>query len=152
VVDTPLAALKQILNTLAFLTEPGLFGQWLYQGALTARVFLAYPDTLLLPFPLTAKTLLDKPPVHHSRRVQIPLERHRIRYVFLPTYSLKPNPIEESWAHFKRFLKRAKACKRVRLARRHGARLTSDYSRECPRLFSTRRRIFSSHQLNLKVL
>jgi transposase len=100
----------ETVNTVAVLTEQGLAGQWCYRGALTARVFVAYLDTFLLPLLLTGKTLiLDNHPVHRSRRVQAFLKRHHIRYVFLPTYSPELNPIEEAWSQFKQFLKRAKA-------------------------------------------
>lgn len=108
--DTKPVAPGEAVNTVAVLTEQGLAGQWCYQGALTARVFVAYLDTILLTLLLTSKTLLlDNHPVHRSRRVQAFLKRHRIRSIFSPTYSPELNPIEESWSKFKQFLKRAKA-------------------------------------------
>jgi hypothetical protein len=73
------------VNTVAVLTEQGLAGPWCYQGAMTARVFVAYLETFLLPLLRTGKTLiLDNHPVHRSRRVQAFLKRHHIRVVFLP--------------------------------------------------------------------
>ena len=98
------------VNTVAALTEQGMAGPWHFQGTLTARVFVAYLDTILLPLLLTGKTLiLDNHPVHRSQRVLAFFERHQIKYVFLPTYSPELNPIEEAWSKFKQFLKRAKA-------------------------------------------
>lgn len=98
------------MNTLAVLTEQGLIGQGDYPGTLTARVFVAYLDTFLLPLLLSGKPLiLDNHPVHRSRRVLAFLKRHQIRYVFLPPESPELNPIEEAWSKFKPFLKRAKA-------------------------------------------
>jgi transposase len=98
------------LNTVAVLTEQGLTGQWCYPGTLTARRFIAYLRVYLLPLLRTGKTLiLDNHPVHRARQVEAFLKRHRVRYVFLPTYSPELNPIEEAWSKFKQFLKRAKA-------------------------------------------
>jgi hypothetical protein len=109
-VDTKPVAPGEAVNTVAVLTEQGLAGQWYYQGAFTARVFVAYLDTILLPLLLTGKTLiLDNHPVHRSRRVMAFLKRHRIKYVFLPTDSPELNPIEEAWSKFKHYLKRTKA-------------------------------------------
>lgn len=110
VVDAKPVSPGEPVNTVAVLTEQGLVGQWCYQGTLTARRFVAYLDTYVLPLLLTDKTLiLDNHPVHRSRRVQAFLQRHPIQYVFLPTYSPELNPIEEAWSQFKQFLKRAKA-------------------------------------------
>lgn len=98
------------VNVIAALTPEGLAGEWVYQGSLTARWFVAYLDTYLLPLLLTGKVLiLDNHPVHRASKVRRFLEQHHIRHVFLPPYSPELNPIEEAWSKFKQFLKRAKA-------------------------------------------
>jgi transposase len=98
------------LSTVAVLTEYGLAGQWFFEGTLTARRFIGYLRVVLLPLLRGGKTLiLDNHPVHRARKVLAFLKRHRINYVFLPTYSPELNPIEEAWSKFKHALKRAHA-------------------------------------------
>lgn len=100
----------ETVNTVAVLSTQGLEGQWHYQGALTAKRFVAYLDVYLLPLLLTGKVLImDNHPVHRSRLVQNFLKRHNVRHVFLPPYSPELNPIEEAWSKFKQSLKRMKA-------------------------------------------
>lgn len=100
----------ETVNTVAVLTLDGLAGRWCYQGALTAQRFVAYLDTYLLPRLQPGQVLImDNHPVHRSRKVQLFLKRHHIRYVFLPPYSPELNPIEEAWSKFKQLLKRGKA-------------------------------------------
>jgi transposase len=111
VVDEQPVSPGETVSTVAVLTEQGLEGQFCYQGALTAQRFVAYLEVYLLPLLLTGtKTLiLDRHPVHRARLVREFLDRHHVRYVYLPPYSPELNPIEEAWSQFKHFLKRQKA-------------------------------------------
>jgi transposase len=109
VVDSKPTAPGAALNTAAVFTEQGLAGQWFFEGMLTARR-VTYLRVFVLPLLRGGKTpILDNHPVHRARRVQRFLKRHRVKHVFLPTYSPELNPIEEAWSQFKQALKRAKA-------------------------------------------
>jgi transposase len=59
--------------------------------------------------------IMDQHPVHLASKVRAFLDRHHIRYIYLPPYSPELNPIEEAWSKFRHFLKRQKACTLARL-------------------------------------
>jgi transposase len=77
---------------------------------MTAERFVAYLDVYVLDLLLSGKTLImDQHPVHLASMVRAFLDRHHIRYIYLPPYSSELNPIEEAWSKFKHFLKQQKA-------------------------------------------
>jgi transposase len=109
VIDEQPVSPGETVNTVAVLTEQGLDAQWCYQGPLTAERFVAYLDVSVLPLLLAGKTLiLDRHPVHRARAVRAFLDRHHVRYVYLPPYSPELNPSEEAWSKVKHVLKREK--------------------------------------------
>jgi transposase len=98
------------VSTVAVLTEEGIKAHYSYSVSLTARVFICYLDTFVLPLLNDGQTLImDNHPVHHAKIVQKYTKQNHINVLFLPPYSPELNPIEEAFSKIKTYIKKQKA-------------------------------------------
>lgn len=98
------------INTIAILSEEGIKAQYSYTDSLTARLFIIYLNTFVLPILTNGQTLiLDNHPVHRAKSVQNYLKQNKIKFLYLPPYSPELNPIEEAFSKFKQYIKKQKA-------------------------------------------
>jgi transposase len=98
------------LSAVAILTGDGIEAEYLYNGTMTAKRFLAYLDIYLLGILTNGKTLvMDNLPAHHAKKVKAFLVGHNILYLFIPPYSPEFNPIEEAFSKAKQSIRRQKA-------------------------------------------
>ena len=97
------------VSAVAVLTGNGIEAEYLYQGTLTARLFIAYLEAYLLTLLGQGKTLImDNLPAHHAKKVELFLQSHNISYLFIPPYSPEFNPIEEAFSKTKQSVRRRK--------------------------------------------
>ncbi len=98
------------VNTVAILTQEGIKASYTYTGSLTAKLFILYLDTFVLPLWNKEHTLiLDRHPVHRAESVQNYLKKKGIQFLYLPPYSPELNPIEEAFSKIKHYIKKQKA-------------------------------------------
>ena len=63
-----------------------------------------FSGSLLAAIPKGHTVIMDNAPFHRKKRLR-KLARGKVRLLFLPAYSPDYNPIEQSWANMKRFLR-----------------------------------------------
>jgi transposase len=99
------------VSTVAILSnEEGIKCRYTYTGSLTSYLFIIYLDTFVLPVLKSDHTIImDNHPVHRSKIVQKYLNDNKIKFLYLPPYSPKLNPIEEAFSKIKNFIKKQKA-------------------------------------------
>lgn len=92
----------------------GMTAPFVYDGAMTGNVFLAYIEQVLVPT-LTAGdvVIMDNLPAHKAAGIREAIERGGARLLFLPPYSPDFNPIENAFSKLKALL-RAKAERSVK--------------------------------------
>ena len=85
----------------------------LASGRLSAAVFHAYLDEVLLPELRRSRPdavlVMDNLPAHKAPKVRALLDRSGFAYRYLPAYSPDLNPIEPAWAKVKAELRRVAA-------------------------------------------
>ena len=99
------------VSTIAILSsEEGIKCRYTYTGSLTSYLFIRYLDTFVLPVLKNNQTIImDNHPVHRSKIVQKYLSDNKIKFLYLPPYSPKLNPIEEAFSKIKNFIKKQKS-------------------------------------------
>lgn len=97
------------ISTVAALTKNGIEADFSYTGSMTAELFVVYLETCLLKVLSGGKVLImDNLRVHHAAVVMEFLEKHQIKFLFLPPYSPELNPIEEAFSKTKHFVRKQK--------------------------------------------
>lgn len=92
----------------------GMTAPFVYDGAMTGNVFLAYIEQVLVPTLTTGDVvIMDNLPAHKAAGVREAIERGGARLLFLPPYSPDFNPIENAFSKLKALL-RAKAERSVK--------------------------------------
>ena len=98
------------VNTIAVLTKEGIKAQYSYTCSLNTKVFICYLAAFVLPIIIDGETLImDNHPVHRAKEVQEFLNKNKINFLFIPTYSPELNPIEEAFSKIKQYIKKQKA-------------------------------------------
>jgi transposase len=98
------------VSTVAILSEEGIKARHSYTGSLTAKLFVLYLETSVLPILEDGQTLImDRHPVHRAKIVQSYLKENNIKFLYLPAYSPELNPIEEAFSKIKQYIKKQKA-------------------------------------------
>lgn len=97
------------ISTVAALTKNGIEADFSYTGSMTAELFVVYLEACLLKVLSGGKVLImDNLRVHHAAVVMEFLEKHEIKFLFLPPYSPELNPIEEAFSKTKHFVRKQK--------------------------------------------
>jgi transposase len=83
-------------NMISAITNQGRLNFMVFKERFTAQVFLEFLRRLLRQIDRRVYLIIDRHPVHRSRRVQnwVKENEERIRLVFLPSYSPELNPDE----------------------------------------------------------
>ena len=77
------------------------------EGATTSRVFETYVERALAPALMPGQVVvMDKLGAHRPRRIRELIEARGCELVYLPSYSLDLNPIEEAFAKVKHILRK----------------------------------------------
>jgi transposase len=98
------------MSTVAVLTKNGIEADFSYTGSMTAKLFVLYLEVYLLNLLAGGKVLImDNLRVHHATVVMEFLEKHKIRFLFLPPYSPELNPIEEAFSKMKHGIRKQKS-------------------------------------------
>ena len=98
------------VSTIAILSEEGVKARYSYTGSLTAKLFVLYLETSVLPILENGQTLImDRHPVHRAKIVQSYLKQNNVKFLYLPAYSPELNPIEEAFSKIKQYIKKQKA-------------------------------------------
>jgi transposase len=98
------------VSTVAILSEDGIKAQYTYTESLTAKLFILYLETSVLPIFESGQTLImDRHPVHRAKIVQNYLKQNNVKFLYLPAYSPELNPIEEAFSKIKQYIKKQKA-------------------------------------------
>jgi len=98
------------VNTIAVLTEEGIKSHYNYTCSLNTKVFICYLAAFVLPIIIDGETLImDNHPVHRAKEVQEFLNKNKVKFLFIPTYSPELNPIEEAFSKVKQYIKKQKA-------------------------------------------
>lgn len=98
------------VSTVAILSEAGIKARYSYTGSLTAKLFVLYLETSVMPILEDGQTLImDRHPVHRAKMVQSYLKQNNIKFLYLPAYSPELNPIEEAFSKIKQYIKKQKA-------------------------------------------
>jgi transposase len=98
------------VNTIAVLTEEGIKSHYNYTCSLNTKVFICYLAAFVLPIIIDGETLImDNHPVHRAKEVQEFLNKNKVKFLFIPTYSPELNPIEEAFSKIKQYIKKKKA-------------------------------------------
>jgi transposase len=98
------------VSTVAILSEEGIKAQYTYTESLTAKLFILYLETSVLPILENGQTLImDRHPVHRAKIIQNYLKQNKVKFLYLPSYSPELNPIEEAFSKIKQFIKKQKA-------------------------------------------
>lgn len=82
-----------------------------YQGGTTAERFAEYLTDILIPTLSENDILVDNMRSHHAKAVKQILDTSGVRYLYLPPYSPKLNPIEKMWSKIKSCLRKRKVRK-----------------------------------------
>jgi transposase len=107
--DTNPTAPGATVNAVAVLTGNGLEAVDTYIGSMTAERFVLYLEVFILDLVVGGKVLiLDNHPVHRATLVRQFLDDHEMPYIYLPTYSPEPNPIEEAFSKAKHDIRKRK--------------------------------------------
>jgi len=97
------------ISTVAALTKNGIEADFSYTGSMTAELFVVYLEARLLKVLSGGKVLImDNLRVHHAAVVMEFLEKHKIKFLFLPPYSPELNPIEEAFSKTKHLVSKQK--------------------------------------------
>lgn len=97
------------ISTAAVLTAKGIEARFSYTGSMNSELFILYLEVYVLGVLTGGKTLImDNLPVHHAKVVISFLEKHNIRFIFLPPYSPELNPIEEAFSKIKHIIRKKK--------------------------------------------
>jgi transposase len=93
------------------LGESGYLDYTIWQGSITAKIFLAFVEEKVLPhcgqYPAARSVLvLDNAKIHKSRRVQELCDERSVLLRFLPPYSADFNPTEATFKDLKSWVKR----------------------------------------------
>ena len=98
------------VSTVAILSKEGIKAQYTYTESLTAKLFILYLKTSVLPILENGQTLImDRHPVHRAKIVQHYLKQNNVKFLYLPAYSPELNPIEEAFSKIKQYIKKQKA-------------------------------------------
>jgi transposase len=97
------------INTVAVLADKGIEGVDMYLGSMTAERFVLYLEIYIIDLIVGGKVLImDNHPVHTAKIVTEFLDKHKIPYIYLPTYSPELNPIEEAFSKIKHYIRKHK--------------------------------------------
>lgn len=80
---------------------------FIYEGGMDTDLFNIYLEEFLLPVLKPGQIIImDNASFHKSIETELLIEQAGCKLLFLPPYSPELNPIEHSWASFKRYIKR----------------------------------------------
>ena len=97
----------QRISLVAGLVDKELVAPMTYKETMTSNFFEAWFQKFLLP---TLKTpsviIMDNARFHRMSRLKELCEEHGHKLLPLPPYSPEYNPIEKTWAHIKKYLRK----------------------------------------------
>ena len=103
--DTKSGKRDERTNIIAGLCEGKHLAVQCYAHSTTARFFEDWFEFELIPLlPENTLVIMDNASFHRKQKLYDIARRYNIYLLFLPPYSPNLNPIEQSWANFKRWL------------------------------------------------
>lgn len=95
------------VSTVGALGIDGLVAEMCYEGTMTALVFRAFVENVLVPvLHYHSIIILDNAKVHYDQDAIAMIETIGASVIYLPTYSPELNPIENIWSKVKCYLRK----------------------------------------------